>query len=404
MQQSKHRAFDYAMPLLGLFISLGFIPSSLTSLNAQATEVLTVEQALTKCKNTYPSQFESKKRLACFDSISTPAIEIKAAESLADNQVDAEKIPAEKQVKFSNASTGISIDKEKPAAIAVKKTNADLTYLERKWRLTSEGDWNINDFETYKSNYLIFSHTDNTNDIPQSPNQPNTENRNLDAEDLKFQLSLKTELYNNIPLINKLPFVTSSRLWGAYTQKSNWQIFDAEASRPLRENNYEPELILSLGIDNEVNGVKKDYIPRMMNLGVVHQSNGRSNPTSRSWNRVYLESGWELTDRISLMVRPWWRIPEDDKKDDNPDIEKFMGYGDVTVRYETPSNKTAVSVLLRNNLRSDNKGFAQIDLQQRVFNNPYIKLHMMFSSGYGDTLLDYNHSQNILGFGISLGE
>lgn len=404
MQQSKHRAFDYAMPLLGLFISLGFIPSSLISLSAQATEVITVEQALTKCKNTYPSQFESKKRLACFDSISTPAIEIKAAESLTDNQVDSEKIPAEKQVKSSNASTGISINKEKPAAIAVKKTNADLTYLERKWRLTSEGDWNINDFETYKSNYLIFSHTDNTNDIPQSPNQPNTENRNLDAEDLKFQLSLKTELYNNVPLINKLPFVTSSRLWGAYTQKSNWQIFDAEASRPLRENNYEPELILSLGIDNEVNGVKKDYIPRMMNLGVVHQSNGRSNPTSRSWNRVYLESGWELTDRISLMVRPWWRIPEDDKKDDNPDIEKFMGYGDVTVRYETPSNKTAVSVLLRNNLRSDNKGFAQIDLQQRVFNNPYIKLHMMFSSGYGDTLLDYNHSQNILGFGISLGE
>ena len=142
----------------------------------------------------------------------------------------------------------------------------------------------------------------------------------------------------------------------------------------------------------------------MMNLGVVHQSNGRSNPTSRSWNRVYLESGWELTDRISLMVRPWWRIPEDNKKDDNPDMEKFMGYGDVTVRYETPSNKTAISVLLRNNLRSDNKGFAQIDLQQRVFNNPYIKLHMMFSSGYGDTLLDYNHSQNILGFGISLGE
>lgn len=221
---------------------------------------------------------------------------------------------------------------------------------------------------------------------------------------MKFQLSLKTELYNNIPLINKLPFVTSSRLWGAYTQKSNWQIFDAEASRPLRENNYEPELILSLGIDNEVNGVKKDYIPRMMNLGVVHQSNGRSNPTSRSWNRVYLESGWELTDRISLMVRPWWRIPEDDKKDDNPDIEKFLGYGDMTIRYETPSNKTAVSVLLRNNLRSDNKGFAQIDLQQRVFNNPYIKLHLMFSSGYGDTLLDYNHSQNILGFGISLGE
>ncbi|PPD15004.1 MAG: hypothetical protein CTY27_05895 [Methylotenera sp.] len=76
----------------------------------------------------------------------------------------------------------------------------------------------------------------------------------------------------------------------------------------------------------------------------------------------------------------------------------------MTVRWETESRKTAVSVLLRNNLRSDNKGFAQLSVQQRVFNNPYIKLHLMASTGYGETLLDYNHVQNVLGFGISLGE
>lgn len=390
MHQSKQRAFNCAVSFFGLLIA---------PLSLEAQEVLTVEQALNNCKNTYPSQFESKKRLACFDSISTPAIELNTIDSSADKPS-----AVNSNVAAENPSDGVSIAAEKPVVIAVKKTNADLNYLERKWRLTSEGDWNISDFEIYKSNYLLFSHTDNTNNTPQSPNQPNSEDRNLDAEDLKFQLSLKTELYNNIPVIRDLPFVTSSRLWGAYTQKSNWQLFNPKDSRPLRENNYEPELILSLGIDNEIDGVKKDYIPRMLNLGLVHQSNGRQNPVSRSWNRLYLESGWELTDRISLMVRPWWRIPEDSKKDDNPDIEKFLGYGDVTVRYETPSGKTAVSVLMRNNLRSDNKGFAQIDLQQRVFNNPYIKLHMMFSSGYGDTLLDYNHSQNILGFGISLGE
>ena len=64
----------------------------------------------------------------------------------------------------------------------------------------------------------------------------------------------------------------------------------------------------------------------------------------------------------------------------------------------------AATLLLRNNFRSDNKGFAQIDLQRQVFNNPYLKLHLMLSSGYGASLLDYNHSQTILGFGISLGE
>lgn len=371
-----------------------------STLAAQAGEVLTVDQALLKCKNTYPGDFEAKKRLACFDSISTPAIETEKKEALTNGiEITA---PTDDLLKAQLAQDNAG--ENKPAAIAVKKTNANLSYLERKWRLTSEGDWDITDIETYQPNYLLVTNSDSTNDTPTSPNHYNTDDRDLGAQDLKFQLSLKSELMHNIPLIRNLPYVTSSRIWGAYTQQSYWQIFNSGDSRPLRENDYQPELILSLGIDNQVDGVKKTYIPRMVNLGVTHQSNGQSNPLSRSWNRVYLEGGWELTDRLTLAVRPWWRVPENSRKDDNPDIEKYMGYGDVTLRWETESHKTAVSMLLRNNLRSDNKGFAQLDLQQRVFNNPYIKLHLMISSGYGETLLDYNHSQNIFGFGISLGE
>lgn len=363
-----------------------FAGGILASTALWADEVLTVEQALMKCRTTYPTEFEAKKRLACFDSISTPAIETKA-----DNgELNARVAPEE----VLSAQAG---------AIAVKIPSPALSYMERKWRLTSEGDWNITDIETYKSNYLLITNSDNTNDFPDSPSRVSFEDRDLDQHDLKFQLSLKTELLNNIPLIRSLPYVTSSRVWAAYTQQSYWQVFDSGTSRPLRENVYEPELILSLGIDNTVDGVRKSYIPRMLNLGVVHQSNGNSNPLSRSWNRIYLQGGWELTDQLSLMVRPWWRVPESDRKDDNPDIEKYMGYGDMTLRWE-PSDKTAVSLLMRNNLRSDNKGFAQIDLQRRLFNNPYIKLHLMLSSGYGESLLDYNHSQNMFGFGISLGE
>jgi phospholipase A1 len=380
-------------PVLTLAVfALGLTGVSFT---LQAKETPTVEQAIFHCKTTYPSQFESKKRLACFDSISTPAEESLFKKALAD-------------VTSAEKSTEVILKSEeiptKVGAIAIKKTNLDLSYLERKWRLTSEGDWDISDFETYKSNYLLLTNTSDINNSPQSPSRLNAGDRNLDSNDLKFQLSLKSELYNNIPLIRDFPYVTSSRLWGAYTQQSNWQLFNANASRPLRENNYEPELILSLGIDNGVDGEKKAYIPRMLNLGLVHQSNGRDNPLSRSWNRLYLEGGFELNDRLSVLVRPWWRIPESDKEDDNPDIEKFMGYGDMTVRWETESRKTALLVLLRNNLSDDNKGFAQLSMQQRMFNNPYVKLHLMASAGYGETLLDYNHSQNVLGFGISLGE
>lgn len=389
-----YRGKQFVLYSVGLF---GFFSAAPT---LQAGEVLTVEQALIKCRNTYPSDFEAKKRLACFDSISTPAIEIKEKKEAITNGIDISKAANDDVMKaelaLDNAGT-------KPV-VAVKKTNANLSYLERKWRLTSEGDWDITDIETYQPNYLLITNSDKVNDTPTSPNRPNTDDRNLGRQDLKFQLSLKSELMHNIPLIRDLPYVTSSRIWGAYTQQSYWQIFNSSDSRPLRENDYQPEIILSLGIDNEVDGAKKSYIPRMVNLGFAHQSNGQTNPLSRSWNRVYLDSGWELTDRLSLSVRPWWRVPENSRKDDNPDIEKYMGYGDVTLRWENESNKTAVSMLLRNNLRSENKGFVQFDVQQRVFNNPYIKLHLMLSSGYGETLLDYNHSQNIFGFGISLGE
>jgi phospholipase A1 len=346
---------------------------------------VTVEQALINCKKLYPSEFESKKRLACFDSISTPTEFV--AETTPTNTV------TEGDAPNAIAKTAPPIAIEKPST---------LSYLERKWRLTSQGDWSISDFETYKSNYLLVTKTNNTNDTPQSPSYINTEDRHLDDKDLRFQISLKTEMMNNIPIVRELPYVTSSRIWAAYTQQSNWQVFDSAASRPLRENVYEPEIVLSLGIDNEVDGEKKHYIPRMLNVGLVHQSNGRSNPTSRSWNRFYLESGWELSDSLSLMVRPWWRIPE--SEDDNPDIEKYMGYGDMSIRWEDRKRKNAATLLLRNNLRSDNKGFAQLDLQRQVMNNPYLKLHLMASSGYGASLLDYNHSQTILGVGISLGE
>ncbi|MES2546858.1 MAG: hypothetical protein V4575_04070, partial [Pseudomonadota bacterium] len=136
-----------AVLTLALFAT-GFagIPVSL-----QAKDMLTVEQAMYHCKTTYPSQFESKKRLACFDSISSPAIETVTENTAADIHAS-EKPSAEK----------ISEDiPKKEGAVAIKKTNMDLSYLERKWRLTSEGDWDISDFETYKSNYLLVTNTSN---------------------------------------------------------------------------------------------------------------------------------------------------------------------------------------------------------------------------------------------------
>ena len=55
-------------------------------------------------------------------------------------------------------------------------------------------------------------------------------------------------------------------------------------------------------------------------ISLNHQSNGRSDPLSRSWNRVIGTTSW-INDEWALAVSPFWRIPEDDSDDDNPDIE-----------------------------------------------------------------------------------
>ena len=138
MHQSKQHLLGYCISMLILLLQCASL---------QAKETMTVEQAMYHCKTTYPTQFEAKKRLACFDSISTPAIEIVTENVVANTLAETNaNIPS----NSTDAAQGREKIPEKEAAFAIKKTNLNLSYLERKWRLTSEGDWDISDFETYK--------------------------------------------------------------------------------------------------------------------------------------------------------------------------------------------------------------------------------------------------------------
>ena len=55
----------------------------------------------------------------------------------------------------------------------------------------------------------------------------------------------------------------------------------------------------------------------------MHQSNGQSNPLSRSWNRVYLMTGMELDNRWTVTGRLWKRLSESADSDDNPGISDY---------------------------------------------------------------------------------
>lgn len=337
-----------------------------------------VEAAVVYCKTTFSEATQAEERLSCFDEINVAATD--------------EKNSAE--ITLASKATS---DCKNPAGKSCR-------YLDRKWRLSSSESKNLTDLETHGLNYLVVTKTSNPNQIASSPKYLDATYRDLDDQDLKFQVSFKTELMRSIPFIRDFPYVETSRIWAAYTQQSYWQVFDSKKSRPMREHNFAPEIILSLGLNTMVDGERKLYLPRMANLGFIHESNGRSTPVSRSWNRIYLESAWEVNDDITLSVRPWWRVSESGRNDDNSDIDHFLGYGDLRVHWDNVMRNVSANLLFRNNFRSDNKAYTKLDLQYQPFKQDNIKLHFMLSDGYGDSLIDYNHSQTVFGLGISIGE
>lgn len=66
-----------------------------------------------------------------------------------------------------------------------------------------------------------------------------------------------------------------------------------------------------------------------MKMGYNHDSNGRSDPTSRSWNRLYTRLMAENGNWL-VEVKPWYVIGS---TDDNPDITKYMGYYQLKIGY-----------------------------------------------------------------------
>mgnify|MGYP001827333622 CR=1 FL=1 len=205
-----------------------------------------------------------------------------------------------------------------------------------------------------------------------------------DAE-LKFQVSLKTQLWPGM--------IGDSSIWFAYTQQSYWQLYaDSDASAPFRETNYQPELFWSIPTNFEFFGLRG----RTVNLGLNHQSNGQSDPLSRSWNRITGELVFE-GNRTLYSLKTWVRV-DDPENDNNPNIEDYMGRLELGLVHKRERNTFALR--LKNNLRSDNRSGVEIDWTFPLTKR--LKGFIQIYSGYGENLIDMENYNNRIGVGISL--
>ncbi|MCG3880926.1 phospholipase A [Psychrobacter sp. Ps3] len=257
---------------------------------------------------------------------------------------------------------------------------------------SERGTWTVRPYRPTYVLPLFYTFDPNLSPTPSNPDEPGETFTSNDVRntELKFQLSLKTKVGEDL-------FDTSADLWFGYTQESHWQVYNEDNSRPFRATDYQPEIFLTqpVAADLPFGGRL-----RMLGAGAIHHSNGQDDPLSRSWNRAYLLAGAEW-GKLSVVPRLWARINnEDESSEDNPDIEDYMGYGDIKFLYDLPDQQSLSGTLRYN--PSTNKGAAQIDyiypLSENV--NGYVQLFQ----GYGESIIDYNHENTAIGFGIVLND
>lgn len=239
-------------------------------------------------------------------------------------------------------------------------------------------------FYSYEPNYIIYT---DTSDLNKEAIESYSWSQNAKKDEVKFQISLAFPIWNGI-------LGENSVLGASYTQRSWWQLSNSEESAPFRETNYEPQIFLGWATDYQLAG----WTLRDIEVGFNHQSNGREEPTSRSWNRGYARlmaqnGNWQVD------IKPWFRFSESDSNDDNPDITKYMGYYRLKVGYAL--GQSVVSV---NSHYNWNTGFGGAELGFSYPITSHVRFYTQLFSGYGESMIDYNFKQTRFGVGVMLND
>lgn len=203
-----------------------------------------------------------------------------------------------------------------------------------------------------------------------------------------FSISLKFRVYRKLPL------------YFGYSQKSYFQAFNGSDSKPFRDNNFNPEVFFRLKPKRP-----EKWLNFAADVGIEHESNGRSLPDSRSWNRLYLAPYWQAGKTL-VWWKWWWRIPEDQKRaaddpkrDDNPDIQDYLGYSELKIQRQLFDHHQ-ISTTFRLN-PTTGRGAAGVVYTVPGPGDGFFWTFYAFN-GYGESLLDYDRSVTRVGIGVSV--
>lgn len=326
-------------------------------------------------------------RLACYDEQNNPQA---AREQASDAEIEA----AEQLTDRLDPDAALDTDTgDTAAAVGDQDDSGVMDAVIDRYVAAEKAIFSFSGaFVSHRPTYILpFTWVSSPNQQPTSPRLGSTGyDYDLDNKEAKYQISFK------VPLLTGL-LDDRTTLWFGYTQASFWQVYNRAESAPFRETNYEPELFVRYRTDwklgpGTLNGVT---------LGFSHQSNGQSEPRSRSWNRIIGSAGYSY-DRWLFMVQPWYRLPEGSDSDDNADLDRYVGYADFIGVYKLSEDKT-LSLKLRNNFRSeDNK--TSFELGYSFPMGGRLKGFIQYYNGYAESLIDYNKRVHRFGIGVMLND
>lgn len=241
--------------------------------------------------------------------------------------------------------------------------------------------------------FLPFVYNSNPNQKPYKP-FTQLESDDEDKKDRgKFNDYLETEFQVSFLLLtgDKI-FDTNFDSFFGFTNKSFWQLYNEQWSRPFRETNYAPEFFIRYDFDSPPKFLNSELI--YYDIGLVHESNGQIQELSRSWNRLFVRFSF-YTESYSLGLMLWHRFYEPGASDDNPRIYKFKGYGEFDFAYRREDLEFQVKLL---------PGTKHLGREFSV-SYPFkegLRGYVKASYGYGLSLLDYDHDNQKIGIGVIL--
>jgi len=233
-----------------------------------------------------------------------------------------------------------------------------------------------------------------------SPHEPIYFVAGPDEPNAKFQVSFKYQIFNPAGSWSQA-FGPLSGVHLAYSQTSFWDLEDDSA--PFLDSSYRPELLWSAKDWR----IEDSIVSRLgLQIGLMHESNGRDGGDSRSLNIAYIRPNVTLgdPDGFFLTFSPRFQTYVFGMDATNDDIADYRGHFDLKL---VAGERDGLQLAVVGRVGDDwEQGALQFDLSypmRRFFNNNVdLYLHAQYFTGFGESLLEYDRQTNRFRVGVSI--